>query len=37
MFRMFIFNNEFHYPDGIREISRRLRLREMHFLSGWKN
>jgi hypothetical protein len=25
------------YPDGIREISRRLRLREMHFLSGWKN
>ena len=23
--------------DGIREISCRLRLREMHFLSGWKN
>jgi len=37
---MFIFNNEFqseYYPDGIREISRRLRLREIHFLSGWKN
>ena len=31
--------NEYHeyHPDGIREISRRLRLREMHFLSGWKN